>query len=145
VENRTRGPRLDICSSMNTAHEVVARFLGAFERFDLAAMMICFDAQATAFFPAEHEKQRLAGQEAIQQAFDAALRRLRAGGTQPFALAPLDLDVRVWNDTAIATFQLRSEHLGRRTLVLRRQDGCWRIVHLHASNAPLEAASVSGS
>ena len=38
-------------------------------------------------------------------------------------------------DLAVASFEVGSEVVhSRRTLVLRRRGGTWRIVHLHASN-----------
>lgn len=39
-------------------------------------------------------------------------------------------------DTAIVTFELASRppQVGRRTFVLQRQNGAWKVLHLHASN-----------
>jgi len=42
--------------------------------------------------------------------------------------------VEIAGDAALVTFQLRGPVLSRRTFVLRRRGGTWRIIHLHASN-----------
>jgi ketosteroid isomerase-like protein len=122
----------------NTAESVVETFLRAFSRMDLDGMLDCLDQEATGFLPAEHERTRLDGKEAIGRAFASVLTRVRAAGATSLPLDAEDLLVQQWGETAVATFQLRAGHLSRRTLVLRRQAGRWRIVHLHASNAPLE-------
>ena len=41
------------------------------------------------------------------------------------------------NEAAIVTFELRSaERRARRTFIFRRDNGAWRVAHLHASNVP---------
>jgi ketosteroid isomerase-like protein len=122
-----------------TALSVLATFLRAFSRLDLDAMLDCFDGEATAFMPAEHQRSRLAGKEAISRAFAAVLARLGATGATSIPLDAEDVLVQEWGDTAVVTWHLRSDHLSRRTCVLRRQASRWLIVHLHASNAPLDA------
>jgi ketosteroid isomerase-like protein len=118
-----------------TPRLVVAAFLEAFSRLDLETMVAHFAPTATAFFPAEHERPRLEGREAIARAFAAALARFRLQGATSIKLDARDVLVQEWAATAVVTFQLYGEHLSRRTLVLRRDAGIWQIVHLHASNA----------
>jgi ketosteroid isomerase-like protein len=50
-------------------------------------------------------------------------------------LDPKNLEVQMFGDIAIATFNLydRPGTINRRTLVLRKESGGWKIVHLHAS------------
>src|SRR5262249_55910621 len=120
------------------AQSVLEAFLRALSRLDLDALLDCFDHQATAFLPAEHQPARLEGATAIGNAFAAVLGRVRATGATSIPLEAQDLHVQQWGDTAVATFHLRGEHLSRRTFVLRRRAGQWRIVHLHGSNAPLD-------
>jgi ketosteroid isomerase-like protein len=122
----------------STPQSALEMLLRAFARLDLDAMLACFDAQATAFLPVEHHQTRLDGREAIGTAFAAVIARVRARGATSLQLNPADLQVDEWGDTAIASFHLHSEHLSRRTFVLRRFGEQWRIVHLHASNAPLD-------
>jgi ketosteroid isomerase-like protein len=118
-----------------TPRLVVAAFLDAFSRLDVAAMVAHLAPTASAFFPTEHERTRLEGREAIARAFAAATAQFRLQGATSIALDPQDVLVQEWEDTAVVTFQLHAEHLSRRTLVLRRDVGTWQIVHLHASNA----------
>jgi ketosteroid isomerase-like protein len=120
-----------------TPQALLDDFLGAFSRLDLDAMLACFAPRATAFFPVEHERTRLDDSAAITTAFAAVLAQMRALGATSLTLAAEDLVVQEWDDTAVVTFHLRGERFSRRTLVLQRHAGVWRIVHLHASNAPL--------
>ncbi len=51
------------------------------------------------------------------------------------SLIPLDLLVQATADMAVCTFHLESPHvLCRRTVVMARRDGTWKIIHIHASN-----------
>lgn len=41
------------------------------------------------------------------------------------------------SETALVSFHLlNAERTARRTLILVKSEGAWRIVHLHASNGP---------
>jgi ketosteroid isomerase-like protein len=122
----------------DTATFALMRFLDAFSRLDLDGMLDCFTADATAFLPVEHHHQRLEDKAAIRGAFAAVLNKIKAKGRTTLPLAPEDLRMEEWSDIAVATFHLRGDHLSRRTIVLHCQAGQWRIVHLHASNAPCE-------
>jgi ketosteroid isomerase-like protein len=122
----------------STPQSVLATFLGAFYRLDLGAMLDCFDPEATAFLPAEHQRTRLEGRDAIGEAFAAVIARVRATSATSLPLNAEDVVVQEWGKMAIATLHLRAGHLSRRTFVLRRQASRWLIVHLHASNAPFD-------
>jgi ketosteroid isomerase-like protein len=122
----------------STARSVLVTFLDAFSRLDLDAMLDCFAQEATAFLPTEHQRTRLEGKGSIGKALAAVIARVRATGVTTLPLDAEDVLVEEWGDTAVATFHFRGEHLSRRTFVLRRQATQWHIVHLHASNAPLD-------
>jgi len=122
----------------NTPEVVLAAFLEAFSRLDVEALVAHFAPTATAFFPGEHQRTRLEGKEAIARAFEAVAARFRLKGATNMALDAQDVVAQEWDDTAVVTFQLRGEHLSRRTLVLRRDAGSWQIVHMHASNAAVD-------
>jgi len=50
-------------------------------------------------------------------------------------LEPRDLEVQMFADAALVTFHLENgRSLSRRTFVLSKESGLWKIVHLHASN-----------
>lgn len=121
---------------MDTAEGALQSFLLAFSRLDLDALLACFAAEATGFFPLAHDRERLDDAAALGEAFARVIARLRAAGATHLPLDAADLRIQEWGDTAVATFHLRSERFGRRTCVLRRLESQWRIVHLHASNEP---------
>ena len=51
------------------------------------------------------------------------------------SLDPQDLLVQATADMALCTFHLVSQHvLCRRTIVMARRGGAWKILHIHASN-----------
>lgn len=116
------------------AQTTVEQFLAAFARMDLDAMLGCFDANATSFFPVEHRAERLANRDAIRDGFARVIERARARGLERMNLPVSDVLCETWGDAALVTCHLRDARLGRRTFVLRRTADGWRIVHLHASN-----------
>ena len=62
---------------------------------------------------------------------------LHESGKQPpyMKLEPKDLRITMLKDAAIVTFHLvNGKSLSRRTLVLSKYAGIWKIIHLHPSN-----------
>lgn len=127
--------------------ELTSRFLKAFEDLDMPRFIACFTDTATVFFPTPEPPERFAGRRAIeshfQQVFDAIHKSSGAAGPPYHHLAPEDLLIQVLDShAAIVSFHLRNaERIARRTLVLAKVDGQWRIAHLHASNVPVETLS----
>ena len=132
-----RLPQYKKSAMIDTPTALLTAFLHAFSRLDLEGMLNYFTEDATAFLPAEHQRRRLEGKAAIRAAFATVLAKVRTKGMTNLPLDPEDFIIDEWGDTAVATFHLRGDHLSRRTVVLRCQAGEWRIIHLHASNAPL--------
>lgn len=97
-------------------------------------MMACFAADATAFAPVNHARERLADREAIRAMFARVIAAVRATGATEIALHSADMQTQRFGDAAVMTLHLRGDHLGRRTFVLNRRGAGWRIVHMHASN-----------
>jgi ketosteroid isomerase-like protein len=121
-------------------------FLRAFENLDMQQFIACFADNATVFLPVPEPPERVDGKQAIQQRFErvfASIRSTAKSGPPFHHLAPEDLKIQMMpGQTAIVSFHLRnSERIARRTLVLINTSGEWRILHLHASNAPIEAKS----
>lgn len=121
---------------MQTAQDALKSFLHAFAHFQLDEMMAGWVEDATAFFPAEHQRERLSGKAAVRAAFAQLMARLQAAGMAHLTINVEDLQEQDLGDVAIISFHLREQPLCRRTFVLRRGAGEWRIVHLHASNTP---------
>lgn len=124
--------------------DTVQTFIRANETANLELIVGTFDDAATVFFP-NGQAQRADGKAEIREAF-ARLFRSRTG---PITITPRDVNIQLFDDSAIVT-----AHLGdlppmpirepitfaRRTFVLRQVGDRWLIVHLHASGYLLSAA-----
>ncbi len=123
-------------------------FIQSFEQGDTEAMQRAFADGATSFprtladfAGTAHQFRRVDG---IDPEMLAAVKRAREYGTEPpyLSIEPMDLDVRVSGDMAVATFHLLTEgELGRRTFVMMRQGDDWKILHVHASNVAYAASA----
>ena len=110
---------------------VVSRLVRAVNDANVDAFVACFAEDATAFFPSEANAPRRTGRGEIR----AAVAPTFSQGPPATPVTPRDLTVTVEGNFAYATFEARIVTMhARRTLVLRRHDGHWLIVHLHASN-----------
>ncbi len=121
----------------------LALFLAAFENLDWDRFRLCFDDAATVFFPSPTPPDRSDARAAFEARFTdvfAQIRKAVPSGPPFQRLAPEDLHVEVLGvDAAVATFHLRNaERLARRTVVMAKRGATWRIVHLHATNVPME-------
>jgi ketosteroid isomerase-like protein len=122
------------------------KFLRAFENLDMQQFIACFADNATAFFPTPEPPERVDGKPAIQHRFEqvfASIRNTAKSGPPFHHLVPEDLAIQMMpGQTAIVSFHLRnSKRIARRTLVLINTNGQWLIVHLHASNEPIDTKS----
>ena len=121
----------------------VTTFLTAFENLDWATFHASFADDVTVFFPTPEPPQRFVGRTAVEAQFERvfqAIRKSAPGGPPYHLLQPQGLSVHLLEPgTALVAFELHnSERIGRRTIVFRRVDGRWKIVHLHASNVPVK-------
>jgi uncharacterized protein (TIGR02246 family) len=127
--------------------ELTSRFLKAFEDLDMPRFIACFTEDATVFFPTPEPPERFEGRRAIeshfQKVFEAIRKSSGASGPPFHRLVPEDLLIQILDPhAAIVSFHLRnSERIARRTLVLAKVAGRWRIAHLHASNVPVAPTS----
>lgn len=116
----------------------VTDFLAAVDHGDADALRALYLPEATMFFPFADTTAAVTGQAAILARFErlfAAWRR--HGKSQPYVgFAPTQFTATLLGDThALATFVVGIDGApGRRSVVLRRTTGGWRIEHLHASN-----------
>lgn len=123
--------------STQEIERVVTQFLTAFSNRDVVGFVPFFSEDATMFFPpsAAAPTGRVRGRNEIAQTFAAIFEKYpprEPGSGTP--IRPLDLLVEELGDVAVVTFHLGSETARqRRTLVLRRIGGEWKIVHLHGS------------
>jgi ketosteroid isomerase-like protein len=117
--------------------QVMTAFLVPFSNQDVPSFIDYFADDAAVFFPsAQFAPMRVEGKANIARAFEAVFKPGRPvpPGGRPL-IQPQDLKVQSFGEVAIVTFHLGTDAArGRRTFVLRRLDGHWRIVHLHASS-----------
>ena len=121
--------------SASEPEAAIHAFVAAFNALDRTRFDALFAEDVTLFFPAApFPVRRIEGKAATLEWFGRFFDSLRQRGANP-RIQPQDLHVQDYGDVAIATFHLGDgENVGRRTVVLRRQDGRWRIAHLHASS-----------
>jgi ketosteroid isomerase-like protein len=119
-----------------TPDAVLQDFILAFDSLEWDRFRSFFADDATVFYPRGFA-ERASGRPQFEANFRQVFEQIRAGRTQPpyMHLQPRDLKVQSYGEIAIATFHLddRPGVLNRRTIVLRRSKGQWKIVHLHAS------------
>lgn len=112
------------------------RFLRAFDDLDWDGFRFSFLDDATVFYP-RAVPARADGREEFERQFRAVFAQIRSGRAAPpyMDLRPRGLEIQMLGDVAVATFHLddRPGYVNRRTLVLKRAKGAWRIAHLHAS------------
>jgi ketosteroid isomerase-like protein len=125
-------------TALSSPNDTAAALVRAIEAADVGRVMETFAEDATVFMPGGRMLTRLDGKAQIHQAFESLFRSAPAGSIG--RIAPRDQNVQTLGEIAIVTFHLGDARLGRRTLVLRRSDGKWLIVHLHASNVDIAAA-----
>lgn len=119
---------------------VLEKFVEAFESLNLEGMMERYAEEATSFFPVRHYASWINGKDEIRHQFEKVIGKIKRAGLESISLPVQDLQISEHNGNALATFQILDDSLSRRTIVLRKKADNWLIVHLHASNAPLEDA-----
>jgi ketosteroid isomerase-like protein len=121
--------------------DALAHFIRAFDDLDWEQFRLSFDDNATVFYP-RAMPQRANGRAEFERGFNAVFQQIRGSKTTaPYMdLQPKELRIQLLGDVAIATFHLddRVGYLNRRTIVLHRTKKGWKIVHLHASEVPVE-------
>ena len=114
----------------------LAEFISAFDNLEWDKFRNSFTDDATVFYP-RSAANRANGRVQFEQHFALVFEQIRAGRTSgPYMdLQPRDLRVQIIGNAAIVTFALddRPGFVNRRTLVLRKAGGVWKITHLHAS------------
>ena len=114
----------------------LAEFIAAFDNLEWDKFRNSFTDDATVFYP-RGAASRANGRAQFEEHFRLVFEQIRAGRTSgPYMdIEPRELGVEIIGNAAIVTFQLddRPGFVNRRTLVLRKAGGVWKITHLHAS------------
>jgi ketosteroid isomerase-like protein len=123
-----------------TPEAALDKFLLAFNALDWPTFASCLADDVTLFnpdIPGATSLHRLDGRAAVERSFrgvfDAASASTPPQGPN---IRPAHLTLRRDGNFAVATFEFpRGESaFGRRTVLLVRRGGGWRIAHIHASN-----------
>jgi ketosteroid isomerase-like protein len=131
---------LNLSSPQHTMDE----FFKVLNSYDAPRYEAMLTEDATIFFVGPPlTARRVQGREAIMQVvkplFDVSRAQAstqRSQGIQRRPLLPQDMMFQTWRDTSVVTFDIPlAKALDRRTFVLRREHGEWKIAHLHASAA----------
>jgi hypothetical protein len=126
-----------------TVEQTLSTFLTAFDNLDWLAFRACFNDRPTMFHPSAPKIRRVDTPEEFDAAWKLVFERIRkdSGRTAPpyMKLSPTDLRIEpLAENVSLVTFHLTDgQTLSRRTLIFRRYDDGWKIVHIHASNLPL--------
>jgi hypothetical protein len=121
-------------------------FLTAFRNLEWLPFRNSFATDATVFFPfrptpRRWQPRRAIGREEIEAGFKPFFDRTRAQEPGPpyLVIEPKDIHIQMLNRAAIVTFHLEDpDAFGRRTVIFRQEEDRWVIIHLHASNIPLD-------
>ena len=120
--------------------ETLSGFIQAFDNLQWEQFRSFFADDATVFNPRD-VAPRANGRQEIEARFRSVFEQNRGNRSKPpyMDLQPRDLRIQMFGDVAIATFHLddRPGVLNRRTIVMHKQSGGWKIVHLHASEVAL--------
>ena len=119
-----------------TVRQAATDFVDAFNDLDWDRFEASFAEDATVFFPTPEQPHRVQGRDAIIGAFKSIFESVpeREPGPPYLSIQPVDVHVRMLDESAIVTFHLAgTDQPNRRTLIFARRQGRWLIVHLHAS------------
>jgi ketosteroid isomerase-like protein len=132
---------------LSSPQRAMAAFFVALNSFDAKSYDAMLTDDATLFFTGPpFPIRRVRGRAEIMKLVAPLLDGLRAKGIKG-TVAPEGMEFQTWDDTSVVTFDIPAGPvLDRRTFVLRRQHGQWKIAHLHASvtRAGPAAAPTSG-
>ena len=131
---------VDAKPSETEVRETLSKFIQAFDNLDWDGFRGFFADDATVFYPRD-VPIRATGHREIEAQFQKVFEQIRGKRSKPpyMHIQPRSLAIQMFGDVAVATFHLddRPGELNRRTIVLHRDGGTWKIVHIHASEVAL--------
>jgi uncharacterized protein (TIGR02246 family) len=130
--------------SLNAQHkdsaaimQSVNNFVTAFNSFNWESFRASFTDDATIFYPFWGQAKRFRGKQEIESAWLTIFPEfIDSNNTRKLQINPKDVNIQYYPQTAIITFHLGDgvTALSRRTLVMVKKKGDWKIAHLHASS-----------
>lgn len=124
--------------------QAAERFVKAFNSFDWATFKSCFTDDATMFHPTWEQARRRQGRQEIEATWlEVFPEFIDPANKRRLSITPRDLHIQLYGDAAVLTFHLGEgvTQLSRRSLFMVKQQGVWKIAHLHASSLKAETES----
>lgn len=125
---------LEVASTVNT-------FLSTFRNCDWEKFIHYFDSEVTAFFPPSAKfPKRANNKDETLEIFKHVFENAKKGKQHlPYLqIDPKEVNIQLLGSVAIVTFHLEDPELfGRRTIVFKKVNDHWLIIHLHASGVKL--------
>lgn len=115
----------------------VNNFVTAFNNFNWAAFRESFTDDATIFYPYWTQARRIQGRQEIEKAWlNIFPEFVDINNSRKLQISPKDIELQLYQQNAIVTFHLGDglNSLSRRTLLMIKEKGSWKIAHLHASS-----------
>ena len=121
----------------NEALDTLNQFLAAVMSQNHERIMAFFNDDAQMFSPLGTYAARLDGRAAIGKQFESIMEAIKSQPGGGLKIEPQDIEAReLAPNVALVTFHLRLPGpLHRRSFVMTRGAGGWRIAHIHASIA----------
>jgi len=117
------------------------KFVKAFENLDFDQFQAFFADNVTIFFPpSAMVSGRIDGKEKSMAVFKAFFQRVKEKKSSPpyLDIKPEKMKIDMYGDVAVVTFELNDPGaLSRRTIIMKKINGQYLIIHLHASKADL--------
>ncbi len=122
----------------------VNNFVTAFNNFNWNSFRKSFTDDATIFYPYWSEARRIQGRQDIEKAWLTIFPEfVDVNNTRKLQITPKDIHLQLHQENAIVSFHLGDgiNSLSRRTLLLIKEKGSWKIAHLHASSVTKESVA----
>lgn len=121
--------------------ETINQFVHAFSNLEWEKFDSFFANDATAFFPPSARfPYRANNKQEIEKIFKGVFEHAKENKSAPpyIVIEPKDVKIQMVGPIAIVSFILNDPGmLGRRTIVLKKENEHWLIIHLHASGVPV--------
>lgn len=115
----------------------VNNFVTAFNNLNWVPFRESFTDDATVFYPYWNQARRIQGRQEIEKAWLTIFPEFGdVNNSRKLKINPKDIYLQLFQQTAIVTFHLGDglNTLSRRTLLMIKEKGSWKIAHLHASS-----------
>lgn len=115
----------------------VNNFVTAFNHFNWDSFRESFTDDATIFYPYWNQARRIQGRQEIEKAWlNIFPEFVDINNSRKLHISPKDIYLQLYPKNAIVTFHLGDglNSLSRRTLLMIKEKGSWKIAHLHASS-----------